>query len=198
MAHRFDPRHLAHLDSPLRRLLLPPRRILERIGLARGDILLDIGAGSGFFSFPAADIVGPGGFVYAIDIASAAVELLDGKRKALGASNVEARLSMNEDLGMEPGSGTVALLCTVLHEVEDKAAMLLSINRALRNGGTLAVVEFRKGALIPGPRDSERIGKEEMRGLFEAAGYGNAKIEDLNAWFYLAAAKKAQAMEIRA
>jgi ubiquinone/menaquinone biosynthesis C-methylase UbiE len=198
MAHRFDPRHLAHLDSPLRRLLMPPRRILKRIGLARGDILLDIGAGSGFFSFPAADIVGPEGFVYAIDIESAAVLLLDGKREALGASNIEARLSTNEDLGMAPGSGTVALLCTVLHEVEDKAAMLLSINRALRNGGTLAVVEFKKGALIPGPRDSERIGKEEMRGLFEAAGYGNAKIEDLNAWFYLAAAKKAQAMEIQA
>lgn len=190
MAHRFDPAHLGHLDSPLRRLLLPQGRILKRIGVKEGDVFLDIGAGAGYFSFPAAEIVGEGGLVYAIDIEPEAVRLLNEKREALGKRNVQVRQSTEKELGVPPGSGTVALLFTVLHEVDDKAGLLRSILHSLKEGGRLVVVEFRKEALLLGPPKSERISKEELQALLEVAGCHDIRFEPLNASLYIAAAVK--------
>ena len=86
MMHRFDPKNLARLDSPERRALLPPEKTLHTIGLKEGETLLDIGAGIGYFSIPALDIVGPAGSVIAADLSSemlAELTLRAGKRPNL-------------------------------------------------------------------------------------------------------------------
>ncbi|MGO8695668.1 MAG: hypothetical protein ACLQMF_18555 [Rectinemataceae bacterium] len=49
MPHRFDPEQLGHLDNPLRRLSMPPKRTLKRLGVVAGDVVIDAGAGSGYF-----------------------------------------------------------------------------------------------------------------------------------------------------
>ena len=82
MAHRFDPKNIERLDNPARRELLPPVKILTDIGLAQGHRLLDIGAGIGYFSLPALDIVGPRGRVIAADVSA---EMLGELKKRAGA-----------------------------------------------------------------------------------------------------------------
>jgi len=61
MANKFDINNKNKLDNPKRRESLPPYDILKTLGLQEGDIFADIGCGIGYFSIPAADIVGSKG-----------------------------------------------------------------------------------------------------------------------------------------
>jgi len=189
MPHRFDPERLGHLDNPLRRLLMPPKRTLRRLGVAEGDVVIDVGAGSGYFSLPASELVGSKGEVFAVDIEPAAVALIERKGLERGRKNLRAILSTEASLGLPDGAATLALMSAVLHEVGDKAGMLRSLYRALKAGGRIAVVEFGSAAIF-GPPRSERIGEVEMRALLEGAGFAGVAIRRLNSALYAATAVK--------
>lgn len=189
MPHRFEPERLEHLDNPLRRLLMPPKRALRRLGVAVGDVVIDVGAGAGYFSLPASEMVGSTGEVFAVDIEPKAIALIERRRLERGRKNLRTILSTEASLGLPDGVGTVALMYTVLHEVEDKASMLRSLHRALRAGGRIAVVEFGKGATF-GPPARERIGEAEMRTLLEGAGFAKVAIGRWSSALYAATAVK--------
>lgn len=77
MAHKFDVNNKNKLDNPRRREMLPVNKILDEIGLKAEDNLADIGCGIGYFSFPAADVIGSNGLVYALDVKEEMIEELD-------------------------------------------------------------------------------------------------------------------------
>jgi ubiquinone/menaquinone biosynthesis C-methylase UbiE len=189
MAHRFNPDRLAQLDNPLRRLLLPARRTLEHLGVMKGDIVIDVGAGSGYFSIPASETVGDEGEVFAVDIQSEAIAIIERKRIEKSRANLHTVLSSETGLGLQDGIATLAFMYTVLHEVEDKAAMLRDLYRALKSGGRIAIVEFGKGALF-GPPSSERISEKSMIALLGGAGFKKASIKGWGPSHYAATAVK--------
>jgi ubiquinone/menaquinone biosynthesis C-methylase UbiE len=189
MAHRFNPDKLAQLDNPLRRLLMPPKGTLERLGVVKGDTVIDVGAGSGYFALPASEIVGSQGEVFAVDIQSEAIAIIERKRVERERKNLHTVLSNEESLGLADGVGSLAFMYTVLHEVEDKATMLRNLYRALRTGGRIAIVEFGRGAVF-GPPSSERIGEEEMLDLLGEAGFSKAAIKKWSSSHYIATAIK--------
>jgi len=189
MAHRFNPNKLAHLDNPLRRFLMPPKGSLKRLGVVKGDTVIDIGAGSGYFSLPASEMVGSEGEVFAVDIQPEAISIIERKRIAGGRQNLRVVLSSDESLGLPDGIGTLAFMYTVLHEVDDKATMLCNLYRVLKPGGRIAIVEFGKSAIF-GPPSSERIGEEEMLALLGKAGFLEAVLKKWSMSHYIAMAIK--------
>ena len=74
MTHKFDAKNRHKLDNPKRREMLPPEKTLIRLGLKQGDIVADIGCGIGYFTIPAANIVGDSGKVFAMDISPEMLE----------------------------------------------------------------------------------------------------------------------------
>ncbi len=168
---------------------MPPKRALRRLGVAVGDVVIDVGAGAGYFSLPASEMVGSTGEVFAVDIEPKAIALIERRRLERGRKNLRTILSTEASLGLPDGVGTVALMYTVLHEVEDKAGMLRSLHRALRSGGRIAVIEFGKGATF-GPPARERIGEAEMRTLLEGAGFAKVAIGRWSSALYAATAVK--------
>jgi len=168
---------------------MPPKGALRRLGVERGDRVIDVGAGSGYFALPASEMVGEEGEVFAVDIQSAAVALIERKRAASGRDNLHAILSTEEGLGLSDGVGSLALMYTVLHEVEDKARMLRDLHRALKPGGRIAIIEFLKGAAF-GPPSSERIGEGEIIALLGEAGFSKPSVRRWSAAHYLATAVK--------
>jgi FkbM family methyltransferase len=72
---------------------MPSKRTLKRFGVAKGDIVIDVGAGSGYFSLPAAEMVGAEGEVFAIDIQPEAITLIERKCLERGRKNLRAILS---------------------------------------------------------------------------------------------------------
>jgi ubiquinone/menaquinone biosynthesis C-methylase UbiE len=184
MPHKFNPDHKAKLDDPARRRILPPRGILLDAGLKAGDTVADIGAGTGYFAIPAAEIVGPRGRVFALDISPEMLKSVRAAADAAGLANVETRLSTEYDPALEESVADLALLSTVVHEVEDHERLLRGAYALLKPGGILLIIEWRNVPMEMGPPAHERIAPEDAARAAGNTGFVRVHAADLNEFFY--------------
>lgn len=189
MPHRFDHNHLARLDCPERRKLLPPERVLEKIGIRPGDTLLDAGAGTGYFSFPAAGICGPSGSVIAVDASIEMVRELNHRVEKSGLRNILVRLSPDDSPGVPEGTADAALLANMLHETANPLLYLRNTGWCLKPAGRIAVLETRPDAPA-GPPQNDRLGEATVRTLLKEAGFVNIVSEPVSETHYLAQAER--------
>ncbi len=168
--HKFDPLNRAHLDSDERRSYLDPDAILGTFGVGPGCILADIGAGTGFFSLPAAARIGPAGRVYALDVERVMLEDLRTKLAAREVGNVEVFRSEETKLPLPSSSVDIAFLACVLHEL-DGPGTLRECGRILKPTGRLAVVDWKKIDQEIGPPISHRLDEGQARDLLERSGF---------------------------
>jgi SAM-dependent methyltransferase len=101
---RRDPEFL----DPLRRLYDPPNRLIDPF-VTKGQTVVDLGCGSGYFTFPIADRVGPEGKVFAVDLDEGCIRHVRAIAERLGYRNVEAHASSAADLGFIP-DGSIGFL----------------------------------------------------------------------------------------
>lgn len=171
MAHKFDPDKAHRLDSEERRKFLPPEKTLMKCGLKAGDVVADVGCGTGYFTLPAARIVGEGGRVYAVDTSRRMLDELSQRLGAEAFSNVEVVHSGEYRIPVEKESCTFALLSAVLHEVDNKRKFLTEIKELLRPEGTLAVLEWNTVHPEDGPPLKERIAVAELSQMLMDQGF---------------------------
>ncbi|MFH1662867.1 MAG: class I SAM-dependent methyltransferase [Chloroflexota bacterium] len=86
----------AFLD-PIRRLFEPPRKLIEPY-VKKGQVVADLGCGSGYYTLPLAELVGPEGKVYAVDLGENCIQALEKKADKGDHQNVEAHASSASDL----------------------------------------------------------------------------------------------------
>ncbi len=84
--------------------------------MKEGDVFLDIGAGSGYFTFPAAGILGNQGRIISIDSSSVMIEELKRKAIAKGYHNIDIRLSQEYELNLKNEKADIAFMSLVLHD----------------------------------------------------------------------------------
>lgn len=181
--HKFDPADRAHLDSDERRSYLDPDAILGAFGIGPGHIVADIGAGTGFFSIPAAKRVGPTGRVYALDLEPAMLE--DLRTKAAGASvdNLKILRSQEDRLPLPQSSVDVAFLACVLHEF-DGPGTLRECARILKPAGRLAVVDWKKIDQEIGPPREHRLDEGEARAFLMRSGFAPMRTFEAGRYHY--------------
>src|SRR5207249_3294355 len=121
-----------------------PDRALDAIGLHKGDIVADIGAGVGYFTWRMAERVGPAGKVYANDIQPRMLEQLKSNIAARGLTNVVAVLGTEDDPKLPVAAIDLALLVDVYHEFSQPRKMLAKIRESLRPTARLVLLEYRK------------------------------------------------------
>ncbi|HWQ30427.1 MAG TPA: class I SAM-dependent methyltransferase [Negativicutes bacterium] len=190
MAHKFNPSHKEKLDNPKRREALPPYDTLKRLRLSEGDIIADIGCGIGYFTLSAAELSGPGGKVYALDISD---EMLDETKKAAmekGFTNIELVRNTEYDLVIGGESVTYCFISLVLHEVDDLKRYVEEIGRILRCGGRLAIIEWQKIVSDFGPPVDHRLDRVELIDLLESKGYLMEEQLELGVDYYAIVAVK--------
>ena len=172
--HRFEkPERLAELD---------PSGTLKRFGLRDGHTVCDIGAGTGVFTFPAAALTRDR--VYALDIDDGMLATIKEKIAKEGTRNVIAMKGDGETLDFEDGSIDLVLMVTVFHHIGDKPGLLREIRRVLTEDGRFGLIEFHKRETPSGPPVGNRIGKAEVLGFLEAAGFEEIDGFDLGENFY--------------
>ncbi len=171
MAHIFDPEDRHKLDSAERRAEMPPDETLVKAGIKPGDIVLDVGCGTGYFTLPAARMVGHKGMVYAVDASGVMLAELRSRTSREGIFNVQTFQTRQSSLELPEASYTLALLSNVLHEVDDKKAFLGKLGTALKPGARLAVIEWKKAETPAGPPLAERISEDEMQVMLKKAGF---------------------------
>ncbi|MCS7045533.1 MAG: class I SAM-dependent methyltransferase [Gemmataceae bacterium] len=117
--------------------LLPPLKIKP------GDTVVDMGAGSGYYTFRLAEIVGPKGKVYAVDIQPEMLDIIRARMKRQKVSNIELIHGTETDPKLPDSAIDLILMVDVYHEFSHPYEMTQAMLKALKPAGRLVFVEFR-------------------------------------------------------
>jgi ubiquinone/menaquinone biosynthesis C-methylase UbiE len=118
--------------------------LVKSLELKPGMVVADIGAGSGVISALMAEKVGPDGHVIAVDVQQKMLDRLKGRMKTLGIKNVRPNKGTQKSPKLKPGTVDLVLMADVYHEFEWPYEMTLELCKALKPGGRLVFVEYRK------------------------------------------------------
>jgi len=130
----------APMESRARRWLMPPQKTLQGADVKPGQTVLEVGCGSGFFTLPAAEMIGESGHLIAMDPLSVFVDRVAEKARNAGLSNVEVIKRDALDTKLESASVDLALLYGVLpFPTLPLDRLLPEMHRVLKKEGTLAV-----------------------------------------------------------
>jgi ubiquinone/menaquinone biosynthesis C-methylase UbiE len=130
-------------DNPILPIIRNPYKILKRSGLQPGQKVLEVGCGPGFFTIPAAKIVGTDGLIYAIDVHPLAIERVKNKIKRAGISNVNAILGNASVTGLPDQSIDLAFMFGLPHIAGGMDSVLTELYRILKSGDILAFQKSR-------------------------------------------------------
>ena len=133
----------AWLERPQRIGEEDPDRVVRELRLRPGEVVADIGAGTGYFSRRLAQAVGPAGRVLAVDVQPEMVALLTNIDTRLGLTNILPILGTATDPRLPAASVDLALMVDVYHEFDFPFQMMQGICRALKTGGRVVFVEYR-------------------------------------------------------
>jgi arsenite methyltransferase len=170
--HQFrDTWHWAEVfESPARAEWQKPAQVVRALDLQPGQTVIDIGAGTGYFTRRFAFAVAPSGAAIGLDIEPGMVAYMNADARKLKLSNYQARVVKADDPELAPHCADVIFFCDVLHHVDERAAYLKKLEPALKPGGRVAVIDFKETAPI-GPPLGIRIARDQMLALFTQAGY---------------------------
>ncbi|MEH6607872.1 MAG: class I SAM-dependent methyltransferase [Halioglobus sp.] len=116
--------------------------LVSELGLQAADVVADIGAGTGYFSFRMSPLV-PSGKVLAVDIQQEMLDIITAKADDAAAKNVVSVLGSITDINVTENSVDLILLVDAYHEFSHPREMGESMFRALKPGGRIALVEYR-------------------------------------------------------
>lgn len=167
----------AWLDRPERELEEEPDRALDAIGLEAGAVVADVGAGSGYFTIRMSRRVGPRGIVYAVDIQPGMLELLRRRMDAEGMTNVVPILGALDDPRLPVAALDLILMVDVYHEFSEPQRMLRRMRDALKPGGRLVLLEYRKEDPLVPIRFEHKMSVAEARMEVESEGFDLTRVE---------------------
>lgn len=147
--------------------LINPFKLLERVGIREGQRVADLGCGSlGHFVFPAAQLVGGTGVVYAVDIQRPVLERIEKISKEQQFWNVYpvwSDIDVFRATRIEPESLDLTLLVNNLFLSQNRASLVREMARLTRPGGRIVVVEWKAEATPIGPAAEMRIPKADAK-----------------------------------
>ena len=182
MAHKFDPANAEVLDSPDRRRFIDPDSILDRIGLRKEAVFIDLGCGTGYFSIPASLRVKK---VYALDVQQEMLDILNGKIKEQEIASIETILSGESSIPLPDGCADMLFMANVFHELEDRGSILEEGKRILSRAGRLVIVDWKRIEMDFGPPAGERFTAEEVISICKEAGFKILERSDAGPYNYL-------------
>jgi len=140
LVEKISFKMMSFYHETLYSLFRDPHAVLKKAGLEKGQKVLEVGCGPGFFTVPAADIVGPSGSLHVIDINPYAVEHVQKKIDASGMDNIELSQSDASDMGVDSGSfNNIFVFGLARAKGEGFDAIWPELHRVLKEDGVLAI-----------------------------------------------------------
>lgn len=156
-----------------REIYVARERILSACEIEKGDVIADVGAGTGLFTRMFSVAAGDQGWVFAVDVAPRFIEHINQEAIKLELDNITGVLCAVNSVNLPANSVDVVFVCDTYHHFEYPKSTMHSIRRALKKDGHLIVIDFER---IPGTSrewllDHVRAGKSVFRGEIEASGF---------------------------
>lgn len=159
------------LERPEREREEAPSIAIRALGLKAGQIVADIGAGSGYYTQRMADAVGPTGKVYATDIQPGMLDILRRRVARAGLTNVELILGTVDDPKLPASTLDLALMVDVYHELSEPQMFVRRLRAALKPTGRLVLLEFRKEDPSVPIRPEHKMSIAEVKAELEPEGF---------------------------
>ena len=175
---------IAKFDDPARAAWQMPDSVVAALPLGPGKVVLDIGAGTGYFNKAFAARVHPGGLVFAADIEPAMIEHMLARARREETPEVFPLL-VPPDEPRVPLPVDVVFICDTIHHIDDRLEYLRKVRAILKPRGVVAVVDFKSGDIPVGPPPEHRIAKELVIEEMTAAGFRLAREEQFLPYQYL-------------
>jgi len=135
---------IAWLERPEREDEEHPKAVIDAMRLRGGEVVADLGAGSGYFTFRLAAKVGKTGKVLAVEIQDEMLAALRRRATDLGVTNVEEVKGSETDPKLPASGVDMVLLVDVYHELAYPFEVMTKVREALKPGGRVVFVEYRK------------------------------------------------------
>ena len=173
------------LDRPEREAEERPSEAVEALDIGPGQVVADVGAGSGYYTVRLAEAVGPDGRVFATDIQPQMRALLRDRSARARLDNVELVLGTADDPRLPADTLDLVLMVDVYHELARPQSMLQKLRRALKPVGRLVLVEYRKESRWVPIREEHKMSVAEARMELEAEGYRFDRVIDVLPWQHI-------------
>ncbi|OGA25969.1 MAG: hypothetical protein A3I02_11020 [Betaproteobacteria bacterium RIFCSPLOWO2_02_FULL_67_26] len=159
-------------DDPERDAWQKPHEVIQALALKPDAVIADIGSGTGYFSARIANMT-PKGRVYGVDTEPDMVKHLAERAKREGLKNVTAVQASPGDPRL-PEKADVVILVDVYHHVENREQYFRQLQKSLRPGGRVAIIDFRMDSPV-GPPQSARMEPDRVKAEMKRAGYALAQ-----------------------
>jgi len=175
----------AWLERPEREFEEQPSRAIASLDIRPGQVVADVGAGSGYYTVRLAERVGPTGRVFAADIQPEMLDLLRTRVKRARLDQVELVRSTETDPGLPEGVCDLILMVDVYHELARPQEVLRKLRASLKPDGRLVLIEFRKESAWVPIREEHKMSVKEARMELEAEGYRFDRVIDVLPWQHI-------------
>ncbi len=188
MTHRFDDikKWVKIFENPERDKWQKPDEVISNMNIKEGDVVVDIGAGTGYFTRRIALAAGRSGKALGIDIEPSMVKYMKKDARKLGIQNYDARLVKPDDPGLGSLSVDIIFICDTYHHFKNRVLYLKKLSKNLKDGGRIVIVDFYKKESSIGPPVKHKISKDKVIEEFKEAGYRrNRDINFLDYQYFL-------------
>jgi ubiquinone/menaquinone biosynthesis C-methylase UbiE len=167
-----DPKaYIGALEDRQRDAYQKPHEVMSALGLKPGEVIADIGAGSGYFTFRLAHFVGSKGRVYAVDVSPEMILHINRRIRELKSNNVISVLADPDDPLLSDRSVNRFFFSDSWHHIENRTRYLSLMKKILKPGGEVVIIDFHKKELPLGPPLQMRIAREEVVREMELHGF---------------------------
>jgi predicted methyltransferase len=163
------------LEQPERVAQLRTEEVIAKLGLRNGQVVADLGAGTGLFAVPMAKAVAPTGKVYAVEVDKGYFDIIMSKAKEASVSNVQTVLGQFTDPGLPASDVDLAFFHDVLHHVQDRAAYVRNLARYVKPAGRVAVIDLKAETSPHKGQPDLIVSEAQVTGWMADAGF--AKVE---------------------
>jgi len=190
---KFNPARLARLNDPARTRYLDIDMIWKGFGVQRPRVVVDLGAGTGFFSVRFAPLLAEAGRIHACDMSDLMVDWMKTNLTPLEKKSVVPLKVAENSIDLPDGSVDLFYMINVYHELAEPARLLAEARRLLRPDGPVAIVDWKKQETSfegerHGPPVERRVEPEAVIADLEAAGLADIRRHDsLPLHFFLVA-----------
>jgi arsenite methyltransferase len=169
--HRDPKAYIGALDDPKRDAYQKPHEVLTALALKRGEVIADIGAGSGYFTFHLAHHVGDTGKIYAVDVSPDMILHINRRIRALKVNNVVSILADPDDPLLPDASVNRFFFSNSWHHIDNPTKYLELMQKMLKSAGEIVMIDFHKTDLPVGPPMRMKIAREDLIKQMEDNGF---------------------------
>lgn len=166
---------VASMERPQRDEWMKPDEVVKALDLKNGEVVADIGAGSGYFSRRFARAVAPDGKVYAVDIAADILAYLKERAEKENLRDLVTVVSRPDDPMLSANSVDLAFFCDTTHHIENRVNFYRALFPAIKERGRMAIIDYPPDSPHAPHKPDQLVPRSQVISEAEAVGFKYVK-----------------------